>query len=1096
MRTSVSLNLLGHHASTGSASAANMHIPLLPPVSSAATAAAVPLLGPRRQLSARTAPSQQRTRGPRVAAAASPTPPHSSSSPAAAAAAAAISSSRQGPAGGASRPTPGPAAGGPPHRPLGFFPAAPAAAPYLPDRRRDGGSGSPTRPRGGPGGSSGNVAVAAVPTTGSGAGSGGSSSGPAGPTAGSSSSSSSSASRRGSVAAAANSSAAAVAYNSRALGMSSAGAAARRRFAAANRRNGNSSSNNPLVLLYDRAAAAVGDLTNATSNVLPSFFDIMDTLEFELTELGGQLASSLAGSGLLDALGLMDGGGLGGMENELGDVLGQLADAVVAASEGDYSKLLLLAYVSIAVGFNATRPPASPYLAGNYGPVSDTLRVSNLPILNYPTTTSTTTTSEAATGTAAAVMTAAAAAAGPAAGGSSNSTGAGVANGVAANGVAANGVAANGVAANGVAANGVAANGVAANGVLPEGLPDGYYVRAGPNPYHQPAAGYHWFDGDGMLHGVRLRRGSASYANAWVETERLKQERALGHPLLFRIGDMVGVKGVALMLLGLFAERMGTVRLDKGTGTANTALAFHAGQLLALHDDDLPYAVRVADDGGIETTGRVEYRAASSSSGGKCAALSLPNLVSHPKIDPVNGDLLFVSNQFQVKPWTQAGIIDKHGQLTKLWPLDIEYPVVMHDMAATQKYIIVLHLPLCVDPKRMLQEDASPVSLRRDLPNRIGLVRRDALSQLQQRQQQQQQQHDGASSGYQKQPRASGHRAQAQAPPPLVQWFEVPGPGFGVFHVVNAWDEGEHTVKLYACQQDNAKMDLAAMDCATDTSHLTEYVLDTSSSGAGTAGGTAGAVPGAVRSRRMSAVSADFPVVAPSRVTLPSRYSWMAMLATEGTMTAVTGIAKMDLGAPEGAEACVATIRFPPGWSGGEAVFVPRDRRSSSGSSSSSSSGSSSKAGEAGEQEQSTATAAAAVAVAAEAAATGQIPSGNGGARTAIDDPVGDDGFLLVYVYSSTENTSYLHVYDARTMAPQPLAAVRLPRRVPYGFHGAWVTEEQLQTQMERKAAGGGAGGVGSNGNDDCDSASGLGEEVTERREEAMVAAAVGSQRT
>ena len=54
-----------------------------------------------------------------------------------------------------------------------------------------------------------------------------------------------------------------------------------------------------------------------------------------------------------------------------------------------------------------------------------------------------------------------------------------------------------------------------------------------------------------MLHGVRLRRGSAAYANAWVDTERLKQERALGHPMLFRIGDMVGVKGIALMLLGL-----------------------------------------------------------------------------------------------------------------------------------------------------------------------------------------------------------------------------------------------------------------------------------------------------------------------------------------------------------------------------------------------------------------------------------------------------------------------------------------------------------------------------------------------------------------
>ena len=45
------------------------------------------------------------------------------------------------------------------------------------------------------------------------------------------------------------------------------------------------------------------------------------------------------------------------------------------------------------------------------------------------------------------------------------------------------------------------------------------------------------------------------------------------------------------------------------------------------------------------------------------------------------------------------------------------------------------------------------------------------------------------------------------------------------------------------------------------------------------------------------------------------------------SLTAVTGIAKMDLSVPEGGEACVAAIRFPPGWSGGEAVFVQRQRK-------------------------------------------------------------------------------------------------------------------------------------------------------------------------
>ncbi len=58
-----------------------------------------------------------------------------------------------------------------------------------------------------------------------------------------------------------------------------------------------------------------------------------------------------------------------------------------------------------------------------------------------------------------------------------------------------------------------------------------------------------------------------------------------------------------------------------------------AGALLLLQ-------VRVADDGGIETTGRVEYKSARAeiSSSGKSATLSLPNLVSPPKTNPVNGE--------------------------------------------------------------------------------------------------------------------------------------------------------------------------------------------------------------------------------------------------------------------------------------------------------------------------------------------------------------------------------------------------------------------------------------------------------------------------
>lgn len=39
------------------------------------------------------------------------------------------------------------------------------------------------------------------------------------------------------------------------------------------------------------------------------------------------------------------------------------------------------------------------------------------------------------------------------------------------------------------------------------------------------------FDGDGMLHAVRIKAGKASYSNAYVQTSLLKQEKKSGKPL-------------------------------------------------------------------------------------------------------------------------------------------------------------------------------------------------------------------------------------------------------------------------------------------------------------------------------------------------------------------------------------------------------------------------------------------------------------------------------------------------------------------------------------------------------------------------------------
>ena len=49
------------------------------------------------------------------------------------------------------------------------------------------------------------------------------------------------------------------------------------------------------------------------------------------------------------------------------------------------------------------------------------------------------------------------------------------------------------------------------------------------------------------------------------------------------------------------------------------------------------------------------------------------------------------------------------------------------------------------------------------------------------------------------------------------------------------------------------------------------------------------------------------------------------------------------------------------------------------------------------------------------------------------------EGLLLTYVYDKAENASSLVVLQARDVAAGPIARVKLPQRVPYGFHATWV---------------------------------------------------------
>jgi hypothetical protein len=64
-----------------------------------------------------------------------------------------------------------------------------------------------------------------------------------------------------------------------------------------------------------------------------------------------------------------------------------------------------------------------------------------------------------------------------------------------------------------------------------------------------------------------------------------------------------------------------------------------------------------------------------------------------------------------------------------------------------------------------------------------------------------------------------------------------------------------------------------------------------------------------------------------------------------------------------------------------------------------------------------------------------------------------DDGYVLSYVYEPATHTSDLWIIDASDFMAGPVAKVKLPVRVPIGFHGVWVPQEQI-AKAENTIAG------------------------------------------
>jgi carotenoid cleavage dioxygenase-like enzyme len=192
-------------------------------------------------------------------------------------------------------------------------------------------------------------------------------------------------------------------------------------------------------------------------------------------------------------------------------------------------------------------------------------------------------------------------------------------------------------------------------GTIPEQL-QGRLLRNGPNPIGvvDPMT-HHWFTGEGMVHGIRLRDGRAEwYRNRWVRSPEVAD--VLGEP-----------------------HRPSAYPESTRLFAANTNVIVHAGRTFALVEAGTP-PVELSDD--LDTIGATDF-------GG---TLEHP-FTAHPKLDPATGNLHAVAYYWGWGNKVRYMVVGPDARVTHSADIDLPAQPMMHDLSITETRVVLFDLP-------------------------------------------------------------------------------------------------------------------------------------------------------------------------------------------------------------------------------------------------------------------------------------------------------------------------------------------------------------------------------------------------------------------
>jgi carotenoid cleavage dioxygenase len=232
-------------------------------------------------------------------------------------------------------------------------------------------------------------------------------------------------------------------------------------------------------------------------------------------------------------------------------------------------------------------------------------------------------------------------------------------------------------------------------GEIPAGL-NGAFYRNGPNPQFDPIDAYHWFAGDGMIHGFFIEDGKARYRNRYVRTPKWNLENAAGRALF-----------------GTFGNPMTSDPSTAGHdgGVANTNIVWHAGRLMALEEGHRPFEM---DPFSLESLGYMDqYRGC---------------VTAHPKIDPETGEMTwfgYSSGEMPLNATVSYGVTDAAGQVIRRDDFEAPYCSMVHDFLVTRRHALFPILPLTGSLERAMV-GLPPFAWEPEKGAFVGVMARDA----------------------------------------------------------------------------------------------------------------------------------------------------------------------------------------------------------------------------------------------------------------------------------------------------------------------------------------------------------------------------------